>query len=473
VNRLRNRLILIFVAATILPLGATLWITRTLFERSLRYATAAENDIDALSRTLEATGREYYQHMREELKARVEAGSVEPHRYPASDRAAWPEAVEEFSESGEPEQFVLAGNEGDRLDYLVRRGGDVWLYSASTGGIRMGTLSRQIRAAREVVEVAKGRDLLKGFTMFYVLLAAFFWATSLALLVYLAHRVSRPIQRLTAGLATLAAGDLQVRVPEGRDDEVGRAILAFNDLAIRLKETTDRLVYLGQMASWQALARKMAHELKNSLTPIRLTVEEMIARYDEADRAFIEQAGQIVVEEVESLERRIRAFSQFAAEPPVRPSTLDVNAVLEERIAFLRTAHPEVAYECRLAEPAPSVEADGDLLRGILTNLLENAADAAGAGGRILGTTHAAGQRVSIEVHDSGPGLSEQAKRSLFQPTISFKKRGMGLGLSIARKSALLSGGDLSLVKGELGGAAFRVVLPASTNGSQTHPDRR
>ncbi len=77
-----------------------------------------------------------------------------------------------------------------------------------------------------------------------------------------------------------------------------------------------------------------------------------------------------------------------------------------------------------------------------------------------------------IEVHDSGPGLSEQARRSLFQPTISFKKGGMGLGLSIARKSALASGGDIVPVKGELGGAAFRVLLPVVANGVETRPDR-
>jgi signal transduction histidine kinase len=141
-------------------------------------------------------------------------------------------------------------------------------------------------------------------------------------------------------------------------------------------------------------------------------------------------------------------------------------------VAFLRTAHPEVSYECRCAEPSPCIEADQDLLRGILTNLLENAADAAGTGGRILGVTRVDNGAVAIEVHDSGPGLSEQAQKSLFQPTISFKRRGMGLGLSIARKSALLSGGDISLVKGELGGAGFRVLLPMAKNGSQTHPDR-
>ncbi|MCL5744487.1 MAG: ATP-binding protein [Acidobacteria bacterium] len=212
--------------------------------------------------------------------------------------------------------------------------------------------------------------------------------------------------------------------------------------------------------------------MKNSLTPIQLTVEEMLARYSGSDRAFMEQAAQIVVDEVQSLERRIRAFSQFAAEPPVAPKELDVNSLLEDRISFLKNGHPEVDYSLRLAENRPVAFADEDLVKGILTNLLENAAEAAGNGGRILGTTAACEGGIGIEVHDSGPGLSDQARKSLFQPTISFKKRGMGLGLSIARKSALLSGGDILLVRGELGGAGFRVLLPTAENGKQTHPDR-
>jgi signal transduction histidine kinase len=100
-------------------------------------------------------------------------------------------------------------------------------------------------------------------------------------------------------------------------------------------------------------------------------------------------------------------------------------------------------------------------VKGILVNLLENAAEAAGDGGRILARVCPIEDRIAIEVHDSGPGLSALARDSLFQPTISFKKRGMGLGLSIARKSALLTGGDILLIAGELGGAGFRVLLPA------------
>jgi signal transduction histidine kinase len=131
-----------------------------------------------------------------------------------------------------------------------------------------------------------------------------------------------------------------------------------------------------------------------------------------------------------------------------------------------------VTYECRLSERAPQAFADQDLVKGILTNLLENAAEAAGEGGKILGSTEVDAGRVALEVNDSGPGLSRQARESLFQPTISFKKRGMGLGLSIARRSALLCGGDIVVAKGELGGAAFRVLLPVANDGNETHTNR-
>jgi len=469
VNRLRNRLVLIFLAATLAPLAATVWITNSLLEYSLDYTSTGQ--LNRVARSLELTARQYYQHMEDDLQRVARGGDRKPAKYALAALAGWPETVKDFAASGEPERFARAGTAGDRLDYLVRHGDEVWVYSAALG-VGMERLSKEIGEANAFVERARGRDLRRGFKVVYALLAATIWLVSFTLLIYLAHRISQPIQQLTAGLGRLAAGDLNARVPGRRNDEIGRAIRAFNDMAERLRETTERLVALRQLASWQALARKTAHEVKNSLTPIRLTVEEMVARSGETDRAFLEQAAQIVVDEIETLERRVRAFSQFAAEPPVSPCLLDVNWLLQERMAFLKTAHPEVAYDCRLADSAPRAMADQDLLKGILTNLLENAAEAAGVGGRILGATFTENGHVAIEVHDSGPGLSEQARTSLFQPTISFKKRGMGLGLSIARKSALLSGGDIVLVKGELGGAGFRVLLPVAGNGGQTHTDR-
>lgn len=461
-----TRLVLIFLAATLAPLAVTVWVTNSLLEHSLQYSSTAQ--LDAVSRSLQQTSKELYQHRREELKQKAESGALTPLRYGPGGR---PPDVQLFAQSRDAERFALAGAEGDRLEYMVRRGDQIWVYTEGLG-VKLGRVERQFAEARAQVERSENRDLRRGFKLVYGILAASIWIVALVLLVYFARRISRPIQQLTAGLTRLASGDLSARVPPRGDDEIGRSIQAFNRMAERLQETTERLVYLRQLAGWQSLARKTAHEVKNSLTPIRLTVEEMVARAGDADRAFLEQAAQIVVDEVETLERRVRAFSQFAAEPPVSPAPVDVNSLLQERIAFLKTAHPEVAYDCRLADAAPPVLADPDLVKGILTNLLENAAEAAGAGGHILGRTWAENGHVGIEVHDSGPGLSAQARSSLFEPTITFKKRGMGLGLSIARKSALLSGGDILLVKGELGGAGFRVLLPAAAHGGQTYPDR-
>jgi signal transduction histidine kinase len=147
-------------------------------------------------------------------------------------------------------------------------------------------------------------------------------------------------------------------------------------------------------------------------------------------------------------------------EPPTNPAALDLNVLLEERTQFLLVAHPDVTYEVKLADGLPAAWADADQVKGILTNLLENAAEAAGVGGKVLGFTGSGPGKVLVEVHDSGPGLSAEARRSLFEPSISFKKHGMGLGLSISRKNALLAGGDLQAIEGQLGGAGFRLLLP-------------
>ncbi len=458
-NRLRNKLVLLFLGATIVPVLATVALTMALFNFSLTPA----RDLDGISRSILQAGKEYQEQARKLLKNEAVAGTVQPTHFALARRNSWPEALNEFWDSDDTESFNLSGDSRDVLEYFRREPGGVAVYSRHLK-IGMGSLREQYRKARDLVENSEPH--LQGVTWVYILLTAIIWMASAAMLIYIASRISRPMEQLTAGLQDLAAGDFDTRIEVRRDDEVGRATEAFNHTARQLEHSRDRLVYLTQLASWQVLARKMAHEVKNSLTPIRLTVEEMVARgrseASEPNRVFLEQAAQIVVDEVESLGRRVRAFSELSSEPPVRPATLDINAVLEERISFLKAAHPEVSYIVRLAEETPSAMADEDLVKSILVNLLENAAEAAGTGGRILAFTKVVGGRIAIEVHDSGPGLSEQARRSLFQPTISFKKRGMGIGLSIARKGALLSGGDIQLINGQLGGAAFRVILPAA-----------
>lgn len=455
---LRTRLIAAFLVATLVPLGATIWITMSLLERSLGYATTEE--LDGLSRTLEATVRRFYERERQALEQDAKAARLAATTFDMQSGNGAPDAVRTFWESGEAERFTIAGTAGDRLEYMTRAGSRVDVYSRELGGIQLQELGTQLRQARELVASMEGRDLRRGFTLTLLLLVAVVWLVSLAPLLFMAHRISRPIQELTAGLTQFSAGDWDQRLTTTRDDEVGRAVGAFNDMAEHLRRNRERLVYLTQVSSWETLARKTAHELKNSLTPIRLTVEEMVARQPHSDRAFMQQAAQIVIGEIETLERRVRAFSEFASEPPLHAEPLDLNAIVAERVSLLKRAHPETSYRCALDERLPSILAGADLVKGILTNLIENAAEAAGAGGTVEIVTHTHGADVAVEVHDSGPGLGEEATRTLFEPTITFKKHGMGLGLSIAKKNALRMGGDIALVEGRLGGAGFRVILP-------------
>jgi nitrogen fixation/metabolism regulation signal transduction histidine kinase len=450
-NRLRNRLILVFVVATVVPLALTLWTTVSLLDISLGLAPLKE--LDAVSQSLERTGRELYHQSCELLRRDAAEGRIPPQKLSPSEAQA-------FWDGGAADQCELSGDQGNRLDYFVRHDQEVWRYSRPMA-IAMGDLQREIGQSRQALDKSAMRDLRRGFSGPLLLVSSALWLAALGALMYLAVRISRPVQQLTEGLGQVAAGDLAARVEPGGSDEIGAAVEAFNHMAGQLEQARERLIHVTRVASWQALARKMAHEVKNSLTPIRLTMEEIISRSSLArpDSAFLEQAAQIVADEVNTLEKRVRAFSEFASEPPVMPCELDVNALVEERVALLRSAHPEISYSLRLAPDCPPAIADPDLIKGVLTNLLENAAQAAQPGGEVLAVTSRNGSSVHIEVHDSGPGLSAQARSTLFEPTISFKKGGMGLGLSIARRSALLCGGDIEAFEGELGGAGFRVNL--------------
>ena len=462
---LRKKLIGIFLLATLAPLAITLWISVSLLDESFRHSSTGQ--LDELSQALLATGQEFYHQARKSLEEDAAAGRLKPKQYLSKDKASWPQEISDFAASGELSRFNLSGPDGNQLDYLAGDKGDVKVFSRPLGRIGLKNLERTYKDARSiVVQRSNIFDLRQASTKALIVLAAGVYLVSFALLVWLSLRITRPLKELTTGLGQLAAGNLGVQLSVKQYDEVGRALDAFNQTANELKRNREKIVYLAQVASWQALARKMAHEVKNSLTPIRLTMEEIKARAEkangQADPEFLRQASDIVVEEVVSLEKRVRAFSQFAAEPPLELRDIDLNAVFEERVSFLKSAHPGLEYDLELSAVPPKIRADADLLKGMLTNLLENAAQAVPEGGRIKGRTFVSENSAGFEIHDSGPGLNELIKQSLFEPSISFKPGGMGLGLSIVKKSALALGGDIHTIQGELGGAAFRVLLPTA-----------
>jgi nitrogen fixation/metabolism regulation signal transduction histidine kinase len=254
-NRLRNRLIAVFLAATLVPLAATVWITRSLLEHSL--TLAATEEVDELSKSLQGSGRALYENACDALRAQVAAGMLRPQIYTDSARVKWPEGVKAFAASGELERFHLMGVEQDQLDFLVRRGSDILVYTKPVGGPGMRKLAGDYTRARTLVSAASLRDFRKGYTYTFIILSASVWVIALIVLVYWAARISKPIHELTAGLSELAAGNLGARVqPRGRD-EVGAAMEAFNRTAEQLQQSQERLVHVGRRwpARWRMRLR--------------------------------------------------------------------------------------------------------------------------------------------------------------------------------------------------------------------------
>ncbi|MCX6604325.1 MAG: hypothetical protein NTV52_12110 [Acidobacteria bacterium] len=197
---LRTKLIAVFLLATLAPLGAMLWVTIRLLETSLTYASTDE--LDSLSKSLESTGREMYQRARESVKDDAADGKLAPQRFSAAESKGWPAQIGSFAASGEPERFFLSGETGDRLNYLVRRpNGDVWAYARKVGGPGMTLLQRQYTQARETVERARLFDLRRGFVLTLLLAAAGVFLASLAVLIWMAIQITRPMRELQAGLA--------------------------------------------------------------------------------------------------------------------------------------------------------------------------------------------------------------------------------------------------------------------------------
>ncbi len=273
---LRGRLIVVFLAATAIPLALTVWTSIRLLDLSLNMRPMRE--LDSLSKSFERVGREYYQRARDLLETEAKAGRVQPRVYAESGQDEWPQEVQDFYDSDARERFDAAGPDGKVLQYFERTPTGVRVYSRELA-IGREEFTREFAEARDVIASAGRRDLRRGFIYTFVAIASAVWISGLLGLIYFAGRLTAPVRALTTALREVGRGDLGARVDRAaRADEIGSAIEAFNSMADQLQESREKLIHVTRLESWQALARKMAHEVKNSLTPIRLTMEEISAR---------------------------------------------------------------------------------------------------------------------------------------------------------------------------------------------------
>ncbi|HLM98941.1 MAG TPA: ATP-binding protein [Bryobacteraceae bacterium] len=289
---------------------------------------------------------------------------------------------------------------------------------------------------------------------------------ALALAAWATARVTRPVKLLAAGAAEVARGNWQVRVETDSRDEIGDLARAFNQMTGELSDQRERLVQAERVAAWRELARRLAHELKNPLFPLQITVENLDRAKREHPAQFEEvfrESTATLLAELSNLKAIIGRFSDFAKMPTPQFEPMQLNdlvrAVLKLVDAQLIAAgniHPEAHLDPSL----PSIEADREQIKRALQNLVLNALDAMPNGGTLRLTTRQYNSTVILEVADSGQGLTQEECARLFTPYYTTKHHGTGLGLAIVQSVVSDHHGTISVESQPGRGATFRIELP-------------
>jgi nitrogen fixation/metabolism regulation signal transduction histidine kinase len=335
---------------------------------------------------------------------------------------------------------------------------------------------QQIEGSRAAIE----RSYLQAF-------AALLGATMLAsvgLGTLFARTVTRRIGQLAAATRQVAAGDLSVRVPVGGRDEITDLARAFNGMLLEVERSRARIEFLQRMGTWQEMARRLAHEIKNPLTPIQLAVQECHRKYsgdDPAYRSLLDTTREIVEEEVGTLRRLVSEFSDFARLPRAELVHDDLASWLREQrdhrslfadydgtggTADADQLEQAVQLEWSLPDEPVMAYVDRQMLHRVLVNVMRNAAQAirdqkpATPGHVLVSLRSAEADWVVLEIDDDGPGIPEPMRNSVFDPYITSKSDGTGLGLAIVKKIIMEHGGTVETSSSPLGGARISIRLP-------------
>jgi len=293
-------------------------------------------------------------------------------------------------------------------------------------------------------------------------------ALGLVLSFWTAARVTRPVERLAAGARAVAEGKWETCVDIRSGDEIEQLASVFNSMTRQLIEQRDRLVQTERVAAWRELARRLAHELKNPLFPLQITVENLQrAREqapDEFDEVFRESTATLLAE-LGNLKAIIGRFSDFAKMPPPEKQALEVNELVRDAARLFEPqlkaeGRPAIQAEVDLDPKAGLIQADPDQLRRALRNLILNALDAMEAGGRLTLRTRKVERAVRLEVSDTGQGLTPEECARLFTPYYTTRRHGTGLGLAIVQSVVSDHKGRISVDSQPGRGATFRIELP-------------
>jgi signal transduction histidine kinase len=285
-----------------------------------------------------------------------------------------------------------------------------------------------------------------------------------------AARVTRPVEQLADAAREVAAGNWSAQAQVTSSDELGELAHSFNQMTHELLDQKERLVQTERVAAWRELARRLAHELKNPLFPLQLTVENLLRAREQSPEQFEEifrESSATLLAEIANLKTIIGRFSEFSKMPQPQWQKLDLNeAVRNVSRLFQAQLHsaegPAIECKVELADDLEPIAADPDLLHRALSNLVLNAMDAMPQGGTLILCTQSDGANARIEVSDTGKGLTPEECERLFTPYYTSKEHGTGLGLAIVQSVINDHGGRIS-VRSERGhGTTFVIELPGN-----------
>jgi len=290
----------------------------------------------------------------------------------------------------------------------------------------------------------------------------------------LARATTRKVSELSLVMRRVASGHLNARVRNLGSDELGQLGAAFNRMLDELEVARTKLSYLQRVAAWQEMARRIAHEIKNPLTPIQLAVQQLREKDPGKDLAFtrmLETSVEIVEDEVEALRRMVTSFSQFSKVPEAELAPVTLLRIFDEfeRAYGHLTERETDILEVRRPPEDLVVASDRQLLKQCFVNLIENAVLSSRETGvdpvhvRLRAVVVA--EHVEIWVEDNGPGIAGDRRERVFEPYESTRRQGTGLGLAITKKIILDHAGEVRVDDSELGGAAFVIRLPIESSG--------
>lgn len=285
--------------------------------------------------------------------------------------------------------------------------------------------------------------------------------------LWITARVSRPIEELAHAAQEIANGHWEVEVPERGHDEVTALACSFNHMTEQLRNQRERLVQSERVAAWRELARRLAHELKNPLFPLQLTVENLArARSlpaEEFDEVFRESTSTLSTE-IANLKTIIGRFSDFSKMPKPQLERIDAREVVSRAVSLFEPAAAQEAgnlnFKVDLSEQPLPLLADPELLHRAFSNLILNAMDAMPNGGDLTLTAAPRDGKVEFRVADTGAGLTPEECERLFTPYYTTKQHGTGLGLAIVQSVIADHGGSVTVESRSGAGATFIITLP-------------